>query len=166
MALQALVKQFKQASEVLTKQAEVDKKELAERLALETDRFVLDVDKDLNAQAKQLDEETNSAIMRLQKNAALEKAQLDQQASSMIQVYETQKAEEDMQKRQSEIQRQYTTSQNNLNKQSQGLQERANAYSRLQAEQGKLKASALNAQNALMTALSASQVVRQSSAMF
>jgi len=140
-ALFALAAQFQQASDVISKQAELDKQELSERLKLESERFNLEVDRELHAQAKLLDEQTNAAIMRLQQGAALQKAQLEQQATRMIQDYEAKKAEEDMLRRQTEISRQYSTSQGHLSEQARGLQERAAAHEKLRQEQERLSAS-------------------------
>merc|ERR1719316_253109 len=110
----ALEKQYQDGAAAIAAETKVKKEMLNETAKQQKAQYQLQVQSQLQAQNLLLDQQMNSQLMMLQESAMAQRSALEQQAAALTLEWQQKKAEEEMLKKQYEIQRQYCEAENKL----------------------------------------------------
>merc|ERR1719478_1698928 len=109
-----LNKQYVDGSAAIKAETELKKKMLQDQANATKEQYKLQVESQLQAQNLMLDQQMNSQMMMLQESAMAQRSALEQQAAALTLEYQQKKAEEEMLKKQYEIQKNFCEAENKL----------------------------------------------------
>jgi len=109
-----LQKQYVDGASAIKAETALKQKMLQDQAQAQKEQYKLQVESQLQAQNLMLDQQMNSQMMMLQEAAMAQRSALEQQAAALTLEYQQKKAEEEMLKKQYEIQCQFVDAENKL----------------------------------------------------